>query len=251
MDAGQNTYGFLSPDPSIQRGSMAAHVTGQLREAIMSARLEPGTMLNKSEICARLGVSRAPVAEAFARLQAEGFVDIVPQRGTTVTYLSIRDVEELVFIRKGLECHAVWLLAQRATPDVLDALDDNIAAQRECAAKDEREAFHDLDSAFHDAVVRPSSFRRIRAMVESARNNLSRARQMTNTPQRIAAGIQEHVDMVEALRSGDGNRAAWVMSRHLEGIITEIVRLSHMRPELFSDDAIIHDSGTIRRALSS
>lgn len=251
MDTGQDTYAFLSPDPYIQRGSMAAHVTEQLRLAIMTSRLEPGTMLNKSEICARLGVSRAPVAEAFARLQAEGFVDILPQRGTAVTFLSMRDVEELVFIRKGLECHAVWLLAQRATPQLLDLLDDNVAAQRESADKDQRDRFHDLDSVFHDLLISPLSFRRIRAMVESARNNLSRARQMTNTPQRIATGIAEHAEMIEALRDGDGNRAAWVMSRHLEGIITEVTRLSRERPELFSDDVTIHDSGTIRRVLSS
>ncbi|SDG74145.1 GntR family transcriptional regulator [Pelagibacterium luteolum] len=251
MDTGQDTYAFLSPDPSIQRGSLAAHVTDQLRTAIMTSRLEPGTMLNKSEICTRLGVSRAPVAEAFARLQAEGFVDILPQRGTTVTFLSVRDVEELVFIRKGLECHAVWLLAQRATPDLLDALDENIAAQRDTANKDERDRFHDLDSAFHDMLISSLSFRRIRAMVESVRNNLSRARQMTNTPQRIAMGIDEHADMVDALRARDGNRAAWVMAQHLEGIITEVARLSRERPELFNDDITIHDSGTIRRALSS
>lgn len=250
MDTGDETYGFLTTDGDLQRGALAAHVTEKLRAAIMACQIPPGTMLDKARICARLGVSRAPVAEAFARLEAEGFVDILPQRGTVVTFLSIADVKELVFIRKALECKAVRVAAEKATPELIAALDANIDAQRAAFTAGDQDGFHRLDGAFHDLLVKDLSYRRIGAMIETARNTLSRARQMTNTPKRVADGISEHARIVEAIRKDDPQEAAEAMEDHLEGIVTEVRRLARERPMLFNDRCIIQKYGTIRRAPS-
>lgn len=253
MDRGEAVYAFLSPDHDIQRGGLAAHVTAQLRRAIIEFKLAPGTMLDKAPICERLNVSRSPVAEAFARLQAEGFLEIIPQRGTVVTYLSVTDVSEFVFIRRALETEAVKTLAARADAGLVAALDENVAAQKTSARRDDRDAFHMLDGQFHDLLISALAHRRIRAMVETARNNLSRARQMTNSPARIAQGIDEHAQIVEAIRNGDGARAAQVMYTHLDGIITQVNALARQRPELFepASRGVIRDSGTIRRLPST
>ena len=113
MDTAETTYSFLSSSAEMPRGSMAARVAAQLRNAIIELRLPPGTMLDKAQICARLGVSRSPVAEAFARLESEGLLDILPQRGTVVSFLSLGAIKEYIFIRKALEGEAVRTLASR------------------------------------------------------------------------------------------------------------------------------------------
>lgn len=251
MNTGDETYGFLTTDGGLQRGGLAAHVTQQLRDAIIASHLQPGTMLDKAKICGRLGVSRAPVAEAFARLQAEGFVDILPQRGTVVTFLSLADIKETVFIRKALECQAVKVVAAQATSELLDALDENLKEQRQTLLNDDADRFHALDGIFHDMLVDGLSYRRIRAMVESARNTLSRVRRMTNTPQRVAGGIEEHIEIVEAIRDRDGIRAADVMETHLDGLLAQVRELARERPILFSDECIIRKYGTIRRTPST
>ncbi len=252
MTRGAQSYTFLSRDRGIQRGGLATHVAHELRRAIVEGHLPPGTMLDKGRICERLKVSRSPVAEAFARLQAEGLLAILPQRGTVVTHLSVTDVEEFVFIRRALETEAMHAVAEKRDSGLLETLDDNIAAQYAAAARDDRDTFHTLDSAFHDMLMAALSHQRIRGLVETARNNLSRARQMTNSPQRIAEGIAQHAAIVEAIRDGDGGKAAQVMYTHLDGILFEISALAQRRPELFepASRGAIHKTGTIRRLSS-
>jgi DNA-binding GntR family transcriptional regulator len=56
-------------------------VMGRIRDAIISGRISPGTWLREAQLATRLGVSRIPVREALARLEAEGLVERVPYRG--------------------------------------------------------------------------------------------------------------------------------------------------------------------------
>lgn len=259
MDTTEHLYAFLRRAPDMSRGAMAAQVATQLREAIIGLKLRPGTMLDKAEICTRLGVSRSPVAEAFARLEAEGLLDILPQRGTVVSFLSLGAVKEYIFIRKALEGETVRLLAARRTPEMVAALEANIAAQRESAAGEDRETFHRLDLQFHEQLLTALDYRRMRAMVDTARNNLDRARQMTNTRRRIALGIEEHAEIVAMIAAGKPDRAVRAMHRHLDGMISELEKLAAERPELFmgtmtrpaTQTGTIRDSATIRRLPST
>ena len=65
-------------------GSLGQRVYQTLRQAILSLEYRPGEILRKPDICEALEVSRSPVADAVARLQAEGLVDVIPQAGTFV-----------------------------------------------------------------------------------------------------------------------------------------------------------------------
>ena len=233
MDTAEHAYAFLTPAAQLPRGSMAIAVAAQLRDAIIGLKLPPGTMLDKAQICARLGVSRSPVAEAFARLEAEGLLEILPQRGTVVSFISVAEIKEYIFIRKALEGETVRTIAMRQPEGVIDALKINIAAQRDVAAHEDREAFHRLDLEFHEQLLAPLDYRRMKAMVDTARNNLDRARQMTNTMRRIAVGIEEHAEIVELIAAGKAGRAARAMHRHLDGMIRELEALAAQRPELF------------------
>ena len=94
MTAAEIPYKFLVNAATPQRGSVTASVTEQLRNAIISLELKPGEILDKGAICERLGVSRFPVSEALARLQSEGLVEIMPQRGSMVSRVRIGDVGE-------------------------------------------------------------------------------------------------------------------------------------------------------------
>ncbi|MAN78599.1 MAG: GntR family transcriptional regulator [Rhizobiales bacterium] len=260
MDTAETTYSFLSNSADMPRGSMAAQVAAQLRNAIIDLRLPPGTMLDKSQICARLGVSRSPVAEAFARLESEGLLDILPQRGTVVSFLSLGAIKEYIFIRKALEGEAVRMLATHRPPGLTERLEANIAAQRESARNEDRNTFHRLDLQFHDELLSTLGYRRMKAVVDTARNNLDRARQMTNSIRRIAVGIEEHAKILAEIAAGKGDRAARAMHVHLDGMISETEALANRHPELFVPGAasrstdqsgIIRDLATIRRVSST
>lgn len=238
MTGNADPYDFLVRPAYMPRGSLANHVADQFRAAIVSLKLRPGTMLDKAEICARLGVSRSPVAEAMARLKAEGLIEILPQRGTVVSLVSIGDVEESIFVRKGLECEAMRTLAQNTPTGLLDALKDNLERQRRVVDALDAARFHPLDLEFHELIVDAVGHGRMKAMVESARNNLNRARQLTNSTQRVATGLKEHALIVEALEGGDPNRAAAIMRQHLEGVLAEVYQFARNSPHLFAGGII-------------
>ena len=141
-------YEFLPAAGSFSRGSVTVDVTNTLRQAIVTLALPPGVVLDKSAICAQLGVSRFPVSEALARLAEEGLVEIAPQRGSTVSLVLLSDVREYMLIRKGLESEALRVLIGKHDEEVIAALHANVAAQREAAVRDDAEAFHQIDVDF-------------------------------------------------------------------------------------------------------
>src|SRR5690606_10435836 len=165
-------YDFLPPAGTFARGSVTVDVTNTLRQAIVTLALPPGAMLDKSAICAQLGVSRFPVSEALARLAEEGLVDILPQRGSTVSLVRIADVREYMLIRKGLESEALRVLIGKHDADVIAALHANMAAQREAASRDDAETFHQIDVDFHDIIFRTMRLSKVKAIIDRARANL-------------------------------------------------------------------------------
>ena len=79
--------------------------------------LPPGTLLREDELMLRLGVGRTPVREAVQRLQRDGFVTVIPRRGTLVSEISITDLAAIYEVRKQLESWASRLAAERALKD--------------------------------------------------------------------------------------------------------------------------------------
>src|SRR5207342_1467598 len=91
----------------ISEQSKADRVYQDLRRRIRELTLPPGAPLRKEEIALALGVSRAPVSEAIARLADEALVDVFPQHGSFVAPIRAADVRESMFIRTALEIEAI------------------------------------------------------------------------------------------------------------------------------------------------
>src|SRR5262249_44660144 len=108
--------------------SKTDRVYSVLRRRIRELTLAPGAPLRKEEIALELGVSRAPVSEAIARLAEEGLVDVFPQHGSFVAPIRAMDVRESLFVRTALEVEAMRRLAPVVDPQLLATLDANIAA---------------------------------------------------------------------------------------------------------------------------
>src|SRR5574344_2068817 len=93
-----------------------------LREAIISGVLRPGERLMEIQLAEELGVSRTPVREAIRKLELEGFVIMIPRRGTYVANLSIKDINDVYEIRISLDVLAAGLAAERIEPEEIAEL---------------------------------------------------------------------------------------------------------------------------------
>ena len=119
----KSPYAFLPTLPRQGRGGTVQRVQDVIRDAIVRLELPPGTTIDKAALCAQLGVSRFPVSEALGRLAAEGFVEILPQRGTRVARIDMGDCHQAMFIRRALEVEAMRAIATRADAPLLATLE--------------------------------------------------------------------------------------------------------------------------------
>ena len=226
-------YPFLPLLNRDKRGGTVAHIHDAIRDAIVRLDIPPGALIDKSALCERLGVSRFPVSEALGRLAEDGFVEILPQRGTRVTRINLADCREAMFIRRALEADAVRLIAVQGNRKLLAAFRDNLAAARAAMKTDDRITLHALDLALHDLLLDALGFERVKTAVYAARAKLDRMRLFLCTPQRQASTIQEHERIFEALRARDPAAAGRTMGEHLDMVMTELATFSATRPDVF------------------
>lgn len=235
MSTAEIPYKFLVGAAPPERGNVTASVTSALRHAIVTLALKPGEILDKGAICERLGVSRFPVSEALARLQAEGLVDIMPQRGTMVSRVRIADVVEFMLIRKALEGEAIRVLMAHRPEGVLEEFETVLAEQAIAAKKSDHELFHNLDVRFHEILFEAMHFSRIRAIIDSARANLTRGRLLILDRRRLQVTQAEHKDIVAAISSGNTSDAVASMRRHIDNVTAEFLDFARKSPSLFAD----------------
>jgi DNA-binding GntR family transcriptional regulator len=239
MTTPASPYSFLTPHTALTRGNVTAEVTSAIRHAIVSLDLPPGSAIDKTAVCQRLGVSRFPVSEALARLQIEGLVDIAPQRGSTVSLVRIADVREYMLIRKGLESEALRVFIGLHDSELTAALHANMAAQRQAAERDDADAFHTIDIEFHDIIFRAMQFSKIKWIIDSARANLDRARRLIITPRRLALTIAEHQTILDGIVAGNQDQATRAIRAHIDAVMVELFAFARGHPALFADGSTL------------
>lgn len=216
-------------------GSLAQKVYLSLKDAILTLTFNPGEILRKPEICAELGVSRSPVAEAVARLAAEALVDVVPQAGTFVARFSMEEIREGAFLREALEVAAIDMVARSITEDQLVQLRRNLRVQEALIADGDIAGFHQLDAQMHELILSFTGFRRLPTLSETAWVHVNRARQLVlPAPGRVQATLLEHHAILAALEAHDPVAARSATQHHLRQLILVLEPLVSARPELFA-----------------
>ena len=227
----KSPYAFLPTLARQGRGGTVQRVQDVIREAIVRLELPPGTAIDKAALCARLGVSRFPVSEALGRLAAEGFVEVLPQRGTRVARIDLADCRQAMFIRRALETEAARAIAPRADATLLSALEKNLREQEGALGTDYSTRFHQLDMEMHELLLGFLGYDRVRHAVEAARGSLDRARLFMCTPQRQLSTFDEHKAIVAALRTRDPEAAGRAMAGHLDAVMTELLDFAERNPD--------------------
>jgi DNA-binding GntR family transcriptional regulator len=235
---GKSPYPFLPVLKRGKRGGTVSHIQDVVRDAIVRLELAPGEEIDKAALCERLNVSRFPVSEALGKLADEGFVEILPQRGTRVRRINLADCREAMFIRKALEANVIRKVAARSGFALLDELNDNLKRARRAMKDDDRVTFHTLDLGLHDTLIDALGYDRVRMAVYAARAKLDRLRLFLCTPERQASTLAEHETIVAALAKRDGDAAAEAMEVHLDNVMLELTRFRPEHPDAFEDDGL-------------
>lgn len=230
----------LSPLPPRKRVSLGEQVYESLREAIVTLTLEPGQMIYENELSAELGVSRTPVREAIRLLVSEELLEVLPQRGTRVTLISVQKVTEARFIRELLE-HGAFRLVASAWNDEMDQilkeqLLDLLEQQRIAAAAEDNSEFLALDEAFHRVILEAAGNKTLIQTIYAMRGHLNRVRYLALTQyHHMKPLIAEHEALLQALTQHQETRLPELLELHFSKLDSQLPMLKDAHPDYFQD----------------
>lgn len=214
--------------------SAAALVERDLRRAIIELELKPGARLSEHEIADRLGVSRQPVREAMIKLQRSGFIDIRPQRGTTIVKISAAAMQEALFVRNAVETAVAERAAAHFDAWQRKRIDTILARQEEAAAKVDQTLFREQDELFHIALARGAGCGIAWTSIVELKAHMDRVCNLTmQTRDDLGRRVREHRAIVAAIDAHDSAAARAAMGRHLESILDQMPELESQYAGLF------------------
>ncbi|MFJ4262362.1 GntR family transcriptional regulator [Paenarthrobacter nicotinovorans] len=187
-------------------------VRDTLRTRIFEGHYAPGTRLVERDLAAEFNVSRLPIREALRMLRQEGLIRDRSGRGTEVSGLSPKDVEDLFDVRQSLEVLACRLAAKRATPEDLQHLSGLLDQAEHFLAKGSVLEAHRANSEFHDAITGIANNDFLRSALEPLQGRMHWLfRHVSDLPELI----REHRELYAAIASGDADRAAAQSASHV------------------------------------
>ncbi|CAM3179804.1 GntR family transcriptional regulator [Paracoccus nototheniae] len=210
-------------------------VTDQIFEAlyarVVNLTLPPGAKLSEAEVAAQMGVSRQPVRDAFYRLSQLGFIQIRPQRATTVTQISTEAVMQAYFVRSALEEATMRVAALRLGPADWDGLQQLVDLQQIASDADRRAEFHALDDQFHHDICAAAGKEFVWNLVRDNKGHMDRVRFLSLSYGSSTANV-EHGQILAALRARDPEAAAAAIRHHLSKIEQILARLRIDLPDV-------------------
>jgi DNA-binding GntR family transcriptional regulator len=206
-----------------------------LVEAIRDLDLLPGTSISEPTVAEWLQVSRSPVREAIARVVDLGLVTVVPQVGSYVAPISVREVSEAVFIRSALETSAFKRAIQDGTPDTT-SIQHFVTLNKAAGERDDVHAFFDTDEKLHETVFELGGVGRIWDVVRRTKIQLDRLRRLS-LPRVMSHSqlAEDHQMIVDCLRTRNEKAGVEVIERHAQKILFTIEEHRELFPDYFAD----------------
>lgn len=204
------------------RPMTADQIVLDMTRAVHEHRVLPGMKLNEDEVGQLFGVGRTVVRTALQRLAHDGLVRIAPHRGAFVANPSVREAHEIFEARALLEPQTARAAAERTTPEDIVVLERHLAEEHAALAAGEHGRALNLSGQFHVEIARIADQDTIEAFI---RQLISRSSLVIALYWRRRTAMCEshaHHALMEALRSGDGDRAAELMKGHLVDLLSQL-----------------------------
>lgn len=212
-------------DVGLEHLQLKDRVYQYLRQAIINGDYEIGVALREIDISHALGVSKTPVREAFVRLQADRFVELIPYRGAVVAGYSRADIRQMYEVREIVEGYCAAKVAVSADEQLRDALRVNVAATRQAADAGDIRAVADLLEEFDALIYSCTDNDWISSIVRDLDGHQERVGRPTAViPGRVDRSAEQHEKILAAILDGDPAGAESAMREHVRSVMTDKLR---------------------------
>lgn len=214
---------MFQPDGS---ASLEEKVYLSLEEQIISQKLRPGEAVTEMKLSRELGVSRTPVREALQRLDREGLIKLIPNKGAVVLGISEKDLIDIYKIRMRLEGLAARIAAEKTDAEFCRELCDNVDLTGFYMEKGDIEKVKNLDSEFHDIIYRSCESRMLGKTLSELHRYIASYRKLSLAVDgRIEKSLAEHREIYDAIAKGDAAAADELMSKHVERALENLLKI--------------------------
>ena len=203
----------------IKKVPLREEATRLIKELILTNQLRPGQSLGIGQLADHFGVSHTPIREALGVLEREGLVRTPPYGKPEVTRIEAKDVREVWDMRLLLEQAAVEPAILGLSDELLDEMESHLYRARRAAMVADYRAHYESDVAFHRAIlccVENELFQDLAHLVEDRSIRIRTLVEATANEGDVVAIIDEHIDVLRALRARDERLARRCLIDHLE-----------------------------------
>jgi DNA-binding GntR family transcriptional regulator len=190
--------------------------------AVLDRRLRPGAHLRETELAQMFGVSRTTVRQALAKLIEVGIVEMRPNRGAAIAAPTRRQALEVFQLRSIIEPTIASCLAQQCSLKQIGRLRAHVEQEKRALATDDEGALIRMTGEFHlvlaamwgnnqvDAILRKLEALTCLSMLTYARSGAS------------SCLPDEHEEILDAISSGNGEKARALMETHLARVLADL-----------------------------
>jgi len=201
--------------------SVVEQIHKSLSDAILNQELQPGTLLTEMALQEWFCVSRAPIREAIRMLESEGLVVVNAFKKKYVRKLTPEEWQEMCTVLGCLEGFAAGIAARQMSDEQLDMLGENIERTREECAKGDMTACTQITFEFHSSIIKAANNSVLRKTIASIMRGPGwfwLTRTYFQDPSLVLAVIEEHTEILSALRARDPEKADKCFRDHFSNV---------------------------------
>lgn len=209
----------------IERRALHEELADQLRRAIVHGELSPGAKISEKELCEQFGVSRTPVREALKILSTEGLVQLMQNRGASVTDLTWEDMQHAFPVMGALEALAGELACDNATDAQIERAEALQARMIAMFERGDRKGYFRVNEEVHQLIIDASGNTALPRLMRTVSGQVRRARYKANlSRERWEQAIAEHEEILAALKARDARRMNRLMKAHLANKLAALAK---------------------------
>ena len=200
-------------------------VFNTLRRAILTGRFKPGERLLEVHLADHLGVSRTPIREAMRKLELEGLVTMIPRRGAIVAEMTVKNMRDVLEVRRILDVLSVELACERINDTDLEKLAEKHNAFNEAIKTGNTATMAAADVAFHDIIVEATGNSRLKQLINNLAEQMYRYRFIYLQDDIIHDMLmKEHEAIYNAIKERNSHAAATAAKIHIDNQEASIIK---------------------------
>lgn len=209
-----------------KRKSMEQVVYETIKMAILAREIAPGTQLVENTISDKLKVSRTPIRNAIKKLQEEGLVTMVPNRGAFVMQPTRAEIMQAFEFRTELECMAVPLALQHVTKQDIVELQEMMIGEREAYKEKDILTYIKINKAFHLFLAKRTGNKFLIETLDTLLRKINIYLILYGVFNYVSldevTNLQDHERMVAFIEQKEGEALQYLIRKHLQTSLHEL-----------------------------